>query len=229
MQPASTTNRRLSPRIWHTDWLVLKGLTASLGAQMTGHLRSCLKLVDFGCGSMPYRELVIAHGANYCGADLDKGGDIQINSDGSLPLENSSADALLSVQVLEHVRVLDSYCAEIYRVLADDGMLLLSTHGIWLYHPHPEDHRRWTRTRLVVDLETQGFVVEDMVAIVGPLATTTLIRLTSFVDVLRRFPIFGEFAALMNVCTMIADAIISAEVSRDNCVYLVHARQVGCA
>ena len=82
------------------------------------------------------------------------------SADGFVPVADQdvigAALAVLSAQVLEHVADLDAYCAEIRRLLREDGTLLLSTHGNWLYHPHPEDHRRWTRTGLALDLAFLG-------------------------------------------------------------------------
>jgi len=133
--------------------------------------------------------------------------------------------------VLEHVRDLDSYCSEIRRLLSDDGVLLLSTHGTWLYHPHPEDHRRWTRTGLAADLSDRGIIVEETHAIAGPLATTTLIRMTAFAFFLRRLPIVGGVlaglvAALMNLRAKMEDRITPKQVRDDNaCVFLVRARK----
>ena len=128
-------------------------------------------------------------------------------------------------------RDLDAYCAEMRRLLADDGVLLLSTHGTWLYHPHPEDHRRWTRTGLVVDLADRGLVVQEVYAILGPLATTTLIRSAGMIFVLRHVPIFGAalaamLAVAMNLRAKLEDRMTPAAVRRDNgCVFFVRARK----
>jgi len=84
----------------------------------------------------------------------------------------------VSFQVLEHVRDIDTYLKEAGRVLRDDGLMLLSTHGTWLYHPHPEDHRRWTREGLIGEIARRGFQVTDCIAVVGPLAWTSMVRLT---------------------------------------------------
>jgi SAM-dependent methyltransferase len=228
---SADSGRRLQPRIWDTDWLVLKDLAQALSQQAAAHVCAGMKILDFGCGSMPYRMLLEGHQAVYIGADLCDGADVRINEDGNLPLADCSVDAVLSVQVLEHVRNLDQYCGEMHRVLADDGMLLLSTHGTWLYHPHPEDHRRWTRTGLTEDLQTRGFHIEDMVAITGPLATTTLIRLTSFAFILRRIPVIGRsmagmLAIIMNLRAIAEDWLTPEQIRSDNsCVYLVRARK----
>lgn len=222
---------RAAPRIWDTDWLVLRPLARSLCEQASAHVRPGSLMVDLGCGDMPYAEMMRQMKIDYQGADIGDGAALRIDESGRVPLPDGSAEAVLSVQVLEHVRDLDAYCAEIRRLLRDDGVLLLSTHGTWLYHPHPEDHRRWTRTGLIADLSDRGLVVEDVQAIVGPLATTTLIRSTGFAFALRRLPVIGGFlasllAALMNLRAKLEDRITPAEIRYDNaCVFLVRARK----
>lgn len=226
--------RRKAPSIWHTDWLVLRGLTAALD-QALGRIGKRGSVLDFGCGAQPYRALIGAHGLDYRGADFGEGADISITPDGKLPPDTGKADVILSVQVLEHVCDLDLYFEEISRAMKDDGVLLLSTHGTWLYHPHPQDYRRWTRTGLQQDIETRGFVVEDLISIVGPLATTTLIRLTSFAWILRRIPLVGPVIAnilafFMNLRAVVEDRLTPRQVRDDNgCVYLVRCRKAARA
>jgi len=175
---------------------------------------------------MPYRAMVERQGATYLSADLDGDAALTISDAGILPLPDASVETVLSVQVLEHVRDLDRYLGEAARVLSDGGTLLLSTHGTWLYHPHPEDHRRWTRTGLVADIEARGFTVETVEAIAGPLATTTLIRLAGFAFFLRRLPIAGRLLAgmlcvVMNLRAWLEDRVTPAALTRDNgCVYV---------
>ena len=77
-----------------------------------------------------------------------------------MPLPDGCAKVIVSFQVLEHVWDLDWYFSEIRRLLAPGGTLLLSTHGTWLYHPHPTDFRRWTREGLRMELSSRGFVVQ---------------------------------------------------------------------
>ncbi len=222
---------RSAPRLWDTDWLVLRPLARLLRDQAAAHVAPGAMMVDFGCGAMPYAPAMRALGFDYRGADIDDAGDLQIGADGRVPLADGCAGAVLSVQVLEHVSDLAGYCAEIRRLLRDDGTLLLSTHGNWLYHPHPEDHRRWTRTGLALDLATNGLAVEECLAIAGPLATTTLIRLTGFAFMLRKLPLLGVplaggLAAVMNIRAWVEDRITPAPMRMDNAsVYLVRARK----
>jgi SAM-dependent methyltransferase len=188
-------------------------------------------MVDLGCGTMPYRPLMLGLGISYTGADIVGDADLRIGPDGRVPLHSNSVDAVLSVQVLEHVADLDAYCAEIRRLMRDEGILLLSTHGTWLYHPHPEDHRRWTRTGLVAELEKRGLVTDEIFAVMGPLATTTVIRSSGFAFVARKLPLLGPLiagcmAVIMNVRAWLEDRITPAGMRNDNaCVYLVRARK----
>jgi SAM-dependent methyltransferase len=224
--------RRLMPRIWHTDWLMLRGLGNAIAAQLERSIAPGARLLDFGCGSMPYRSLVEQRGAAYIGADFDAVDAVAIRPDGSLPINDASVDVVLSVQVLEHVRDLDRYLAEARRVLKDEGLLLLSTHGTWLYHPHPEDHRRWTRTGLIADIEARGFRVEEVEAIAGPLATTTLIRLAGYAFFLRRLPVLGAplanlLSIVMNIRASLEDRVTPAGLRRDNgCIYMTRCVKV---
>jgi SAM-dependent methyltransferase len=226
--------RRVAPRLWDSDWLQLRPLARHLREQAAAFVRPGSIIVDLGCGAMPYAAMMRGLELDYRGADIDEDavakGKLPIAPDGRVPLPDHSADAVMSVQVLEHVADLDSYCAEIRRLLKPEGTLLLSTHGSWFYHPHPEDHRRWTRTGLALDLESRGLRIEHMVSICGPLATTTMIRLTAFVFVLKRLPlvgplIAGALAIVMNLRGVVEDKVTPPMMRDDNaCIYLVRAR-----
>lgn len=224
--------RRLHPRIFDTDWLMLRGMTRSLTRLVADQVRSGDTVLDFGCGNMPYRPLIEDRGATYLGADFGDEAAIPISADGRLEIAASSVDVVISVQVLEHVRDLDAYFAEIARVLKPGGILLLSTHGTWLYHPHPEDHRRWTRAGLVNDIEARGFAVRQVDSIVGPLGTTTMIRLTGFAFFLHRLPLIGSImtamlAVVMNARGWIEEKFTPEPIRYDNgCVYVTHCEKL---
>ena len=220
------TRDRACPRPWDTDWLMLRGMARSLNRLIAGHTKPGSTVLDFGCGDMPYRKLVEERGATYLGADFREAAAITISPDGRLPVGDSSIDLVISVQVLEHVGDLETYFSEIARVLKKDGVLLLSTHGAWLYHPHPEDYRRWTRVGLVHDIETRSFDVREIEAIVGPLGTTTMIRLTGYAFFLRRLPVIGQLIAgllamVMNARGWLEEIATPKQIRADNgCVYI---------
>ncbi|MFT5509357.1 MAG: SAM-dependent methyltransferase [Hyphomicrobiaceae bacterium] len=236
MTDATATNlrenakRRYQPSIVDTDWLVLKDLRKAIENIADEVVKPGMKVIDFGCGNEPYRQVFEKLGARYLGADYGTGHDLAISASGRVDVPGNTADVVLSVQVLEHVRDLDVYLGEARRLLKPDGQLILSTHGTWLYHPHPEDHRRWTRQGLLTDLEMRGFEVVDCVPIIGPLAWTLMVRLTSFAYVLRKLPIVGPLlagcaAVFYNVRAILEDKITPDWVRSNNaCVYAVRAR-----
>jgi SAM-dependent methyltransferase len=225
---SDSAERRLRPRIFDTDWLVLREMHSTIDSLAGAVVRSGATAIDFGCGSQPYRRLFEAKGAIYRGADL-QGGELPIER-GRVGAPDGEADLVLSFQVLEHVADVGAYLQEARRLLKDDGRLLLSTHGSWLYHPHPEDHRRWTRQGLLAEIAACGFETIDCIPVLGPLAWTTLLRLTLAYHGLRRVPMIGApmaraLAIVMNVRGYLENFITPAWVTTDNaCVYVILAR-----
>lgn len=224
--------RRLEPRLHDTDWMVLRAMARGIDAVAQRLVRSGMQALDLGCGNMPYAPLFTARGARYRGADLEEA-EVIIGRDGRVPLPDASIDLLLSFQVLEHVRDIDAYLGEARRLLQPNGRLILSTHGTWLYHPHPEDHRRWTAEGLRQEIEARGFEMLECSALVGPLAWTTMIRLTCLAAALRGLPLIGWplgvlVAWVMNLRAAIEDKVTPKWVTRDNaCVYLTVSRPRG--
>lgn len=228
---AKDGRRRLRPRAWDTDWLVLRGMHREIDRFAAMVASPGLSVIDFGCGDKPYESVFTDRGARYAGADFGSGNAITVDDDGHLGAPDQSCEVVFSSQVLEHVRDLDTYFAEARRVLAPDGLLLLSTHGSWFYHPQPEDHRRWTREGLTAELAAHGFELVECRAVVGPLAYTTILRMTMIAYVLRSVPIAGSTAArlltlLANARARLEDAVTPARVVRDNaCVYVTLSRR----
>lgn len=130
------------------------------------------RVVDYGCAEAPYRGL-FAPGVDYVRADLpgNPAASVEVDADGRLPLEDSSADAVLSTQVLEHAADPRLYLSECRRVLRPGGRLLISTHGIMVYHPAPDDYWRWTSAGLRKQLGDAGFEVVRFEGVMGLAAT----------------------------------------------------------
>jgi SAM-dependent methyltransferase len=224
-------NSRLHPTWWDHQRHSLVRLSVEVDRLVTTRLaRHTGTVVDLGCGAMPYRPLFETRGFRYIGCDIDPSAPVPITPGQPVPLADGSAAAVVSFQVLEHVWDLDWYLGECRRLLHPDGHLLLSTHGNWLYHPHPTDFRRWTRDGLCSELETRGFIVEQMAAIMGPLAWTTQFRLLGYREVLRRTPILRStllpaLIVAMNLRMEIEDAITPASIRETNAsIYAVVAR-----
>jgi SAM-dependent methyltransferase len=112
---------------------------------------------------MPFLPVFESRVDEYLGADLPENAKAHLPLvDGRLPIGPEEADVVLSTQVLEHVESPEIYLRECQRVLRIGGLLILSTHGHWPFHPTPHDHWRWTHsglTRLVEDAGFEGIEV----------------------------------------------------------------------
>lgn len=129
-------------------------------------------LVDYGCGNMPYRPLFDGRVATYIGCDFpgNEAADRTITDPDRIPVEDRSADFVLSTQVLEHVGDPARYLAECRRVLKGGGRLILTTHGVWRYHPDPRDYWRWTSAGLKKIVADAGFEVVRFRGVMGQAA-----------------------------------------------------------
>jgi SAM-dependent methyltransferase len=170
--------------------------------RLSGQLEG--RVLDFGCADMPYRHLF----SDYVGADLpgNPQAEIEIRPDGTLPVEDGSIDAVLSTEVLEHVEDPRTYLDECFRVIRPGGRMLLSTPGIFVWHPDPVDYWRWTSQGLRFEIERAGFEVVHFEGIVGLTAS----GLQLFHDgVAYRLPrrLQQAFALLMNALYALADRL----------------------
>lgn len=104
------------------------------------------RVLDAGAGAGPYAGL-FAGATEYVGVDLACGADVVAPVE-DLPLDDGSFELVLCTQVLEHADDPARAVRELRRVVAADGRVLASTHGVQPYHPAPSDHWRWTHTGL---------------------------------------------------------------------------------
>jgi SAM-dependent methyltransferase len=157
---------RMEPPVFHSRrFLFLRlrnALDAALKALPPGEIK---RVLDYGCGNMPYRSLAEKHwpGISYTGADLaeNPAAEARVGESGEIDVPSESADLVLSTQVLEHVTDPKFYLREAWRVLRPGGFLLLSTHGCWKYHPHPTDFWRWTGEGLRREISQAGFAIHN--------------------------------------------------------------------
>lgn len=199
------------------DGLAAAALSGAVRSFSARHFFSGRTVLDFGCGTMPYRSMFIARGACYIGADIDGSPDILIEPEGALPLADASVDFIVSIQVLEHVRNVSAYLATARRLLRADGRMFISTHGVWPYHPHPTDFWRWTRDGLRMTLEDAGFEVHSISALCGPGSWIPMFPMLVGKKILGRlWFLLSPLNLCVNVLAWVADRVTPANLRDTN-------------
>lgn len=222
--PAAARGERLFPhRSSRVYWiltqlrLALERIVADLSLVQNG------TLIDLGCGNMPYRPLFTPKVAKYVGCDFpgNEQATVYLTGDGRVPIAANIADFVLSSQVLEHVAEPNLYLSEAYRILKPEGILILSTHGVWRFHPDPCDFWRWTCQGLRKEIEMSGFRILHFKGVMGPASTALQLWQDA---VLGRVPTMFRtvFTFVMQGLIALADRRCREE-DRDNdaCVYIV--------
>lgn len=225
----------ISPSVFNPYSYVSNCLRRTYEAVLPKHLngKKGLRILDYGCGVKPYQYIVEGVADEYTGADVGDNPDaeIKLSAGELLPLENGSYDAVISSQVLEHVEEYDKYMNECNRVLKQDGLLFLSTHGTWQFHAAPYDFNRWTHLGLKSLFAKHGFEVIDCVPVLGQLAVPTQLRLAFFESFANMTGatgrlLFKPIAFLGNIKLMIEDKLTPARVrERDSAIFLLTGRK----
>ncbi len=168
---AHTNDRRVYPPRWHSRYAAATRVRRTMESTARKYFPSHpnATLVDFGCGDMPYRHLIDPFVTNYVGVDLpgNPKAEFHLHPDGTTSVPDAFADILLSTQVLEHVPEPEQHLSEARRMLRPGGLLALSTHGYWSYHPDPTDFHRWTGPGLQRLVEKTGFATVELVGLLG--------------------------------------------------------------
>lgn len=154
-------SREFNPGLSHPNYLTRKRLLQSVqrySAKFKGIL------LDFGCGSKPYRSLFPVD--EYIGLDYENPGHPHINEqidvfyDGkNIPFNNEHFDAVFSSEVLEHVFNPDEIIKELNRVLKKDGTMLLTCPFAISEHEVPHDYARYSSFGVRHLLEKNGFEI----------------------------------------------------------------------
>ncbi len=130
------------------------------------------RVLDAGAGECPHAAL-FAHTRYYT---LDRGiGDVRwdysrigVAGDAhALPFAGGTFDAVVNVQVLEHLQEPGLAIQEFARVLKPGGRLFLSTVMDWEIHQHPNDFFRFTRYGLEYLFRSAGLRVVRIEALGG--------------------------------------------------------------
>lgn len=123
------------------------------------------KLLDVGCGTMPYKELILKSSKveEYVGMDIEnpiyqKEKKPDVFWDGKqIPFEAETFQSAILIEVLEHIPDPQQTLSEIGRVLDNEGVLLLTVPFLWPLHDAPNDEFRYTPYSLERMMKKAGF------------------------------------------------------------------------
>jgi SAM-dependent methyltransferase len=229
--PENTINRRLNPKRTDSDYYLLKCVREKVGDFVKNYLvgrEGKVVVLDYGCGDTPYKALFLDYSSEYIAADLpgNSFANMTVLENGIIPCDDESIDIVISMQVLEHVYDTSFYLSESFRVLKNKGMLLLSTHGYWTYHPYPNDYWRWTRQGLLKIIKESGFDIIDIQPVVGILAYSFQLRVQCFKGILEnKGPLFDYLFCIISYCYQkimcIADKITPHDISSNNAAIFI--------
>jgi ubiquinone/menaquinone biosynthesis C-methylase UbiE len=114
------------------------------------HLKPGQRILDIACGAGYGTALLLKHGCVVVGADYDEqaisdaqvkykqGNFVRANAL-DIPFEDSSFDALVSFETIEHFHDGNRFLSEVYRVLKPCGTFICSTPNLQ-YTSHPPYH-----------------------------------------------------------------------------------------
>lgn len=147
------------------------------------------RLLDLGCGQLPYFKLYAHPARDSFAADIEpRTANLSvISAASSLPFPASAFDTVILSEVIEHVFDERTVLDEICRVLKPDGILLITWPFNYGLHEEPYDYTRRTihgMKRLLhnsdfelVEILRRGDVIGVLITLIGQLALGATIPL----------------------------------------------------
>lgn len=152
------------------------------------------RLLDVGCGDMPFRDDLIGQLSAYDGLDFfPRSAAVRYTADAQdmHMIADASYDSVLCLEVLEHVPDPFKAMAEIGRVLTPGGTLVLSVPHLSRLHDLPHDFYRYTRHGVEQLLKAGGLepiewrVRGGLLSFIGHQLSTIVLGLVWGVPVVR--------------------------------------------
>lgn len=157
-----------------SDALLLKNTSAIKGV-----------LLDLGCGNKtPYKPFFMKYATTYIGMDWQQSPveniDIVADLNKTLPLSDQCIDTIVSLSVLEHIKEPQQLINEMFRLLKNEGNLIIQVPWQWSLHEMPHDYFRYTPSGLYYLLQKSGFSEIKITAQSG-IFTTIILKINYFI------------------------------------------------
>ena len=130
------------------------------------------KLIDIGCGTKPYKEMISPFVKEHIGVDHEQTFHDKSNVDlfgtaYNVPADSASFDSAICTAVLEHLEEPEQALAECYRLLKPGGSVIYSVPFIWHLHEEPRDFYRFSQYGLKYLFQKVGFDVLEIKPLAG--------------------------------------------------------------
>lgn len=130
------------------------------------------RLIDIGCGTKPYLDLVRPYVTEHIGVDHEGSLHSKDNVDltgtaYAIPSSDDAFDSALCTAVLEHLEEPELALRECHRILKPGGVVIYSVPFIWHLHEEPRDFYRFSKYGLDYLFKKVGFEVVEIKALSG--------------------------------------------------------------
>lgn len=192
-----------NPNIFYSGYLLRKKLLLAVDKYST-YMKG--RMLDFGCGSKPYKSLFTVD--EYIGVDFEGEGhsheneQIDVFYDGKkLPFPDNHFDSVFSTEVFEHVFNLEEMVVEIKRVMKPGARILVTCPFAIPEHEQPNDYARYSSFGLKHLFEKNNFKVIEYEKIGNHFDTLIQLRISYYSLVL--FPKLNKLVIVKLICEAI--------------------------
>jgi SAM-dependent methyltransferase len=185
------------------------------------------RLLDIGCGTKPYRDLLAPYVTEHLGVDypgtLHGSDSVDVWCTAyEVPLADRTFDSVLCTSVLEHLEEPELALRECYRLLRPGGVALYVLPFIWHIHEEPRDFFRFSRYGVKYIFEKAGFRISEIRAVNGFWVTFGQLFVYNLYRVnrgpLRWFHLVDAAGLIVQSLSYLADKIDKTEAWTSNYV-----------
>lgn len=159
------------------------------------HVRG--KLVDLGCGQVPFYQAYKDFAASVTCADWENSMhknphlDVHVNLNETLPFADDEFDTVILSDVMEHLSRPENLWREMHRILSKEGKVILNVPFLYKIHETPHDFFRYTEFMLRQYASDSGFTV----LLLEPTAGAPEVLADINAKVLANTPLVGRLLA----------------------------------